>query len=371
MANNTTEFHTISSEELLFRQCEVMLKHARENGFQVPEHLGTDFNSVIGKVPNMNSLKILSNEWMSDTPPFQLSTDDMLVLGQCHNVLVKIVSPARPQTLLLYQYESMKNGRLKIFGSVPLIRRLLAVAFICLVAIIGLATSPLVKIDGQDMSLFDYNGLKLVLNAGFLLAAAGLGASFSALFRVRDYVTNYTYNPTYEASYWIEFAMGLIAGLILSELIRFDVAAAGGSYSTVLSSKVTISLLGGFGGLFVYRVLNRLVYVLEGIIRQETGDKLDAELRTMEANTMKQITAERSTLAREITKIQSEIVYKDMTSGELNKRLEGLVDNVVENNYKPVRDIPKEDDVFFDRETFVENMNLDSPEHESNDYTNL
>jgi hypothetical protein len=117
--------------------------------------------------------------------------------------------------------------------------------------------------------------------------------------------------------------------------------------------------------------LNRLVYVLEGIIRQETGDKLDAELRTMEANTMKQITAERSTLAREITKIQSEIVYKDMTSGELNKRLEGLVDNVVENNYKPVRDIPKEDDVFFDRETFVENTNLDSPEHESNDYTNL
>ncbi|NJN77813.1 MAG: hypothetical protein HC803_05340 [Saprospiraceae bacterium] len=325
-----------------------MLKHARESGFQVPEHLGTDFNSVIGKIPSLNSLKVLSNEWMSDTAPFQLSTEDMLVLGQCHNVLVKIVSPARPQTLLLYQYESMKNGRWKIFGSVPLIRRLLAVAFICLVAIIGLATSPLVKIDGQDMSLFDYNGLKLVLNAGFLLAAAGLGASFSALFRAREYVTNYTYNPTYEASYWIEFAMGLIAGLILSELVRFDVSGAEG-YSMVLSSKVTISLLGGFGGLFVYRVLNRLVYVLEGIIRQETGDKLDAELRTMEANTMKQITKERSNLAKEITKIQSEIVYKDMTSGELNKRLENLVDNVVENNYKPVREIPIENDPFFDQ----------------------
>jgi hypothetical protein len=371
MAKNTVGFHPISSEELLFRQCEVMLKHARENGMQVPEHLGTDFNSVIGKIPNMNSLQIMSNEWMSDTPPFQLSTDDMLVLGQSHNVLVKIVSPARPQTLLLYQYESIKNGRWKIFGSVPLIRRLLAVAFISLIAMIGLATSPLVKIDGQDMSLFDYNGLKLVLNAFFLLAAAGLGASFNALFRAREYVTNYTYNPTYEASYWIEFAMGLISGLILSELIRFDVSAAGGSYSTILSSKVTISLLGGFGGLFVYRVLNRLVYVLEGIIRQETNDKLDAELRTMEANTMKQITSERSNLAREITKIQSEIVYKDMTSGELNKRLENLVDNVVENNYKPVRDIPKEEDPFFGRETFVENMNLDSPEHESNDYTRL
>lgn len=373
MAKNTVEFHPISSEELLFRQCEVMIKHARENGLQVPEHLGTDFNSVIGKLPNMNSLQVMSNEWMSDTPPFELSTDDMLVLGQCHNVLVKIVSPARPQTLLLYQYESMKNGRWKIFGSVsvPLIRRLLAVAFLSLIALIGLATSPLVKIDGQEMSLFDYNGLKLVLNAGFLLAAAGLGASFSALFRAREYVTNYTYNPTYEASYWIEFAMGLIAGLILSELVRFDVSAAGGSYSAILSSKVTISLLGGFGGLFVYRVLNRLVYVLEGIIRQETNDKLDAELRTMEANTIKQISSERTNLAREITKIQSEIVYKDMTSGELNKRLKHLVGNVVENNYKPIREIPKEDDAFSNREIFIENMNLDSPEHESKDYTGL
>ena len=371
MAKNTTEFHPLSSAELLYRECTTMLKHALSNSFIVPPYLVTDLDSVQSKVPPLNSLKIMNNEWMSDSAPFQLSTDDILILANCHNTLVKIISPARPQTLLLYQYESIKSGRWQVFGSVPLIRRLLAVAAICLIALIGLGTSDMVKIVGQDTSLFNYDGLKLVLNAAFLIAAAGLGASFSALFRARDYVTNYTYNPTYEASYWIEFAMGLIAGLILSELVRFNVAEASGSYSTILGSKVTISLLGGFGGLFVYRVLNRLVYVLEGIIRQETNDKLDAELRTMEANTMKKITAERSTLAREITKIQSEIVYKDLTSGELNKRLENLVDNVVEDNYTPIRELPKEDDPFFDRETYVENTNLDSPEHETDEYTNL
>lgn len=370
MAKETTNFHPLPSEELLYRECESMLKHALSNGNQVPPHLITDFDSVGSKIPTLSGLKIMNNEWMSDSAPFQLSTDDILVLANCHNTLVKIVSPARPQTLLLYQYESIKNGRWQVFGSVPLIRRLLAAAFISLIAMIGLATSDMVKIDGQNTSLFDYQGMRLILNALFLVAAAGLGASINALFRARDYVTNYTYNPTYEASYWIEFSMGLISGLILSELIRFDISASG-SYSQILGNKVTISLLGGFGGLLVYRVLNRLVYVLEGIIRQETNSRLDAELRTMEANTMKKITAERSNLAREITKIQSEIVYKDMTSGELNNRLEHLVDNVVEDNYTPVRDYPKEDDIFFNRENIAEHTNLDSPEHESSEYTDL
>ncbi len=370
MANVDSVFHSLSSEELLYRECSSMLKHALSNGEQVPPTLITDFNSLVPRIPTLNGLQIMNNEWMSDSPPFQLSTEDVLILAQCHNTLVKIVSPARPQTLLLYQYESIKNGRWQVFGSVPLVRRLLAVAFLCLIAMIVLAASDMVKIDGQDLSLFDYDGLSLVLNAGFLISAAGLGASFSALFRVREYVTNYTYNPTYEASYWIEFAMGLIAGLILSELIFFDIGKST-DFGVLLSRKVTISLLGGFSGLLVYKILNRLVYVLEGIIRQETNDKLDAELRTMEAKSMQQITVERNNLAREITKIQSEIVYKDMTSGELNKRLEHLVDNVVENNYVPVRELPVENDPFLDRETFINNTNLDSPEHEERDYTNL
>ena len=371
MAKNTTKFHPLSSAELLYRECTTMLKHALSNSFIVPPYLVTDLDSVQAKVPPLNSLKIMNNEWMSDSAPFQLSTEDILVLANCHNTLVKTISPARPQTLLLYQYESVKSGRWQVFGSVPLIRRLLAAAFISLIALIGLGTSDMVKIDGQEMSLFDYDGIKLVLNAAFLIAAAGLGAAFSALFRARDYVTNYTYNPTYEASYWIEFAMGLIAGLILSELVRFDIAAAGESYSSMLGSKVTISLLGGFGGLFVYRVLNRLIYVLEGIIRQETNDKLDAGLRTMEINMTKKITDKNNMLSREIAKIQSEVVYKDLTSREVNKRLENLVGNVVEDRYTPVRDMPKEDDPFFDRETYVENTNLDSPEHDAEEYHNL
>lgn len=370
MANrNTTEnFHPLSSEELLFRQCEAMLKHASSNGKQIPAHLITDFKSVSSKVPNLSSLQIMNNEWMSDSAPFQLSMDDLLTLGHCHNTLVQIVSPARPQTLLLYQYESIRNGRWQVFGSVPLIRRLLAAAFICLVALIALGTSDLIKLDGQETSIFTYRGWTLVLNAAFLIAAAGLGASFHALFRAREYVTNYTYNPTYEASYWIEFAMGLISGLILSELIYLNIADDS-SVGLILSRKVTISLLGGFGGLLVYKILNRLVYALEGIIRAKTDDKLDAELRRMEANTLKQLTEERSKVAKEITKIQAEVVYKDLKPEEVNKRLEDLTNNVVENVYKPVRELPNQDDIFFDREMDGNFVNLDNPEHENDEYT--
>lgn len=369
MAKETNQnFHPLQSEELLFRQCDSMLKHASSNGKQVPPHLMTDFKSVASKAPNLNNIKMMNNEWVSDSEPFQLSTDDMLVLANCHNTLVKIVAPARPQTLLLFQYESVKNGKWQVFGSVPLIRRLLAAAFISLVAMIALGTSDMIKLDGQNVSLFHYKGLGLILNAAFLLAAAGLGASFNALFRARNYVTNYTYNPTYEASYWIEFAMGLISGLILSELIYLNISDES-SIGMIVSRKVTISLLGGFGGLLVYKILNRLVFMLEGIIRKDTDGHLDAELRTMEADMLKQVTKERNDLAKEITKIQAEVVYKDLKPGEINKRLENLVDGVVENEYKPVRELPSQDDIFFDRETDGNFTNLDNPEHEADEYT--
>lgn len=361
-------FHPLSSEELLYRQCESMLKHASSNGKQVPPHLMTDFKSVASKTPNLNSLKMMNNEWMSDAEPFQLSTDDTLVLANCHNTLVQIVAPARPQTLLLFQYESVKNGSWQVFGSVPLIRRLLAAAFICLVAMIALGTSSMISIDGQNVSLFTYKGTKLILNALFLISAAGLGAAFNALFRARPYVTNYTYNPTYEASYWIEFAMGLISGLILSELIYLNIDDSS-SLGLIVSRKVTISLLGGFGGLLVYKILNRLVFMLEGIVRKDTADMLDAELRTMEADMLKQVTKERNDLAKAVTKIQAEVVYKDLKPGEINKRLENLVDGVVENNYKPVRELPSEDDIYFDREMDGNYTNLDNPEHENDEYT--
>jgi hypothetical protein len=362
------KFHPLSSEELLYRECDAMLKHALSNGKQIPPTLFTDFDSVKSKVPQLNGLKIMSNEWMSDSLPFLLGRDDIHTLAHAHNTLVRIVAPARPQTLLLYQYESVKNGRWQVFGSVPLIRRLLAVAAISLIALIAFATSPLVEITGQNTSLFDFHGLQLVMNVCFLLAAAGLGASFNALFRARTFVTDYTYNPTYEASYWIEIAMGLIAGVILSEFVVFDVSE-GSDLGWIMGRKVTVSLLGGFGGLLVYKILNRMVYVLEGVIRQKTEDKLDYELKKMEAASIQKLTAERNNLAREITKIQSEIVYKDLSKNDLNKRLENLADNVVDDVYKPTRDIPAEDDLDFDRETNGNYTNLDNPEHEADEYT--
>lgn len=367
MAKTTNEnFHPLSSEELLLKQCEAMLKYALNDGKQVPAHLISDLESVNSKIPKTISYKTNGNQWLSNSTPIVLSSDDVLILANCHNTLVKIVSPARPQTIMLYRTESV--GRWQVFFSVPLIRRLLAVAFICLIAIILLGTSSDVQLDGQNISLFNYKGWKLILNAGFLLAAAGLGASFNALFRAREYVTNYTYNPTYEASYWIEFAMGLISGLILSELIYFDISGEEG-INMILSRKVTISLIGGFGGLLAYKILNRFVYVLEGIIREKTEDKIDAELKMLEAKSREALSESRIKMSKEITKLQAEVVYKDLKPEEVNKRLEDLANNVVENNYKPVREIPSQDDVFFDRELDGNFTNLDNPEHEGDEYT--
>ena len=57
------------------------------------------------------------------------------------------------------------------------------------------------------------SGHVLLYNLLFLIAAAGLGASFQALFQANRYVVAGTFDPKYESSYWIRFVLGLIAGL--------------------------------------------------------------------------------------------------------------------------------------------------------------
>ena len=54
------------------------------------------------------------------------------------------------------------------------------------------------------------------------MAVAGMGASFAVLFEVNRYTLKAAFDPIYEPFYWIRFALGLIAGVLLAELVPAD-----------------------------------------------------------------------------------------------------------------------------------------------------
>ena len=51
------------------------------------------------------------------------------------------------------------------------------------------------------------------------MSAAGLGASFAVLFEINTYTLKAAFDPLYEPSYWTRFALGLIAGVLLADLV--------------------------------------------------------------------------------------------------------------------------------------------------------
>jgi hypothetical protein len=195
---------------------------------------------------------------------------------------------------LLLDQEKKHKARLSFLGPVSLIRQLMIAGLISLTMFIGLALFA--EVNSAGGNIFKSNGLALLLNLLFYISAAGLGASFSALYKANSYITNGTFDPTYQASYWIRFFLGLISGLILAVLISeeaFDAANAEGKFLEDGIVRPLLAILGGFSADLAYTVLNRLVETFESLFRGSTKtlvnnqvseeiNRLDKEMRQKE-----------------------------------------------------------------------------------------
>ncbi|SDU58430.1 hypothetical protein [Desulfobacula phenolica] len=199
------------------------------------------------------------------------------VLTTIHNELSEIVKPAKPQTILLIADETARKSLFFFVGKVPLIRQMMFVAIISLVSLIAISLSSDISGEQVVKSMFELNGSKLLMVQAILLASAALGASFTILYKANTYIASGTFDPKYESSYWVRLIVGLISGIILTQLIPLDIgelsegmakttATSGDSVSSKAMLRVTLALLGGFSANLVYNILNRLVETVQALI---------------------------------------------------------------------------------------------------------
>lgn len=187
----------------------------------------------------------------NDAPP---AAGDVAPLLDAHRRMAALVAPATPAGLALLHAERDTAGRWSFLGPVRLVRHLLAAALGFLAVFVATSMSGYVGHDTGD--IFDASGLAVLVPELFLLAAAGMGAAFGALFRAQRYVASGRYDPVYEASYWVHVVLGVMAGILLAELIPVESGEA---------NRPLLALLGGFSSSVVHRVLVRLVDVLESL----------------------------------------------------------------------------------------------------------
>ena len=198
-------------------------------------------------------------------------------LAAVHNELAKLVAPAKPGTIRLLEIERREKGIGRYLGPIRLVRHLMVVSIFFVAAFVVLATltdAGTASTRASDLGK-GWSALAVVV---YLLAAAGVGAVFAALWRVNRYVEEGTYDRTYDASYWILIALGLIAGLILALVIPLESVAGQETFS-----KPLLALLGGFAASAVHRILVRLVDAVESIVRGDPRDEVKAKEQQLAA----------------------------------------------------------------------------------------
>ena len=184
-------------------------------------------------------------------------------LSLAHSVLTQVVAPATPESILQTAEERETHPRLYTLGALPIVRQMLILAVISLVILLGTSLSTEVNSANMIKNLLELEGYPLLVTEIFLVSAASLGSCFQNLHQVNTAILRGTYDPKLQSTYWTRWVMGVISGIVLSQLV-YDLIL----HSTSEASKLGLSpmvgepllaLLGGYSVDIVHRILSRVI----------------------------------------------------------------------------------------------------------------
>ena len=190
----------------------------------------------------------------------QNSTVDDLI--NAHNLLCKNIAPATPKSISFIK-DTIKNGSRKSFiNKLPGIRNLLLLAFAFLVLFIGSGMSKHVDNNSLDQGILGNNGFPLLINFIYLASISGMGVLFFMLKNISISVKNGTLIPEDSIEYSTQIILGIISGIIMSEIISTGTI---GAESVTLLSKGGLALLGGFSSDAIFSILKGLIDKLKNL----------------------------------------------------------------------------------------------------------
>lgn len=234
------------------QECDAMIHYTLDKGLKLPPDL-------------FALLEIM------DDPKQQPALGGLVKL---HNRLAEIISPATPGAIYMLYSDREKHAFLRYLGPVPNIRYLMVASMVFISGFVCMSMTSYVNHRTLTQDIYDLVGYELLTIMLFLLCASGLGACFSALFSSYRFIADGTYDPRYDSAYWSQIILGLIAGLVISQLIPVDgwmndspENAGVKTLSSSAFSKPLLALLGGFSASMVYKILQRLVETIESLFQ--------------------------------------------------------------------------------------------------------
>jgi hypothetical protein len=305
-------------------ECDAMARYALRHGMAIAPELVAQLSPLLAIDPESASASTNGAEGIGNGAASSAQTPLCHALATIHRRLAIAISPATPQAVALLDNERRRQ-RFSWLGPVPLIRTLTVCALSFLFAVIAMSLPPEVSAANIDRGFLDSSGMPLLLNALFLLSCAGLGASFATLFQAHRFVANATYDPQYDASYGARLILGIIAGLILVEILPSHLYDSGSMRSF---GKPALAMLGGFSATAVHRLLHRLVETLETLVRGDPRPAAEAAFETRRAQAATERVQWKGELAAELLELQQSI-EGGMPVDAVKQRLASFTRNVL------------------------------------------
>lgn len=187
------------------------------------------------------------------------NVDDLI---NAHNLLCKNVAPATPKSIEFTKKLNQESDGKSIFNKLPLLRNLILLSVFFLIAYIATGMSAEVNNDSLDKGMMNNSGLPLLLNIVYLGSVAGLGVLFFLLKDVSASLKKGALIPENSIGYLSQIILGVIAGLIMSEIISF--------YTTDpkqinLFNKSILALVGGFSSDAIFSILQGIINRIKNI----------------------------------------------------------------------------------------------------------
>jgi hypothetical protein len=183
-------------------------------------------------------------------------------LSVAHAALAQIIWPATP--------EAVTHPFLYALGSVPIVRQILVLAVLSLFALLGIGLSEEINVVNMGKTMLQLVGYPLFVKEAWLVSAASLGSCFQNLQRLNAVIADGTYDPKLQSAYWTRWVMGMISGVIFSQLIYvFLLKAPTPEASTVPATigQPILALVGGYSIDLVHGILSHTIDTLASFFR--------------------------------------------------------------------------------------------------------
>jgi hypothetical protein len=256
------------------------------------------------------------------------TTSRLVSLAAAHAGLALAIVPATPEAVRLIADERERHPLWCEFGPLPLVRQMLGLALFSLVILLGVSISAVIDTANMSASLLELSGYPLLMVEVFLVSAASLGSCFANLQRINTVVSNGTYDPRVQSTYWTRWVMGVISGIVLSQLVYDlflahlgDDNSAGGIPGAI--EQPLLALVGGYSVDFVHGVLKRVINTLGDFFGLAMDGPADNKPRAAGSEAL----AQRLAMASDLADLQRALAENaDMNA--IRSRLESLIQRI-------------------------------------------